>query len=270
MPATTDEIVIDNERYVPVKTAADFTGYTADYIGQLCRGEKIAARRLGRAWYVSVESLLSYKQSQQESEESLPEQKETKIEPIGGKREREFAQNSDEKAARRDIFKESAFVVYHKDERPLIPVLNFSLENTRGEDEIKPVLEEKEASRPDEVNTEASQKPTSLPLSGAQPLFLPMLKSLTSMIGRMALVATSFAVVFMLIFSFNGSYTKGLISDAMNSFTATAVNTKAGETIESDILNPLQVAAIRFTDTIDMILVQVFYEDAIYAELKSK
>ena len=36
-------------------------GYTQDYIGQLCRGEKIDARRIGRTWYVCEKSILEHK-----------------------------------------------------------------------------------------------------------------------------------------------------------------------------------------------------------------
>ena len=36
-------------------------GYTQDYIGQLCRGEKIDARRIGRTWYVCEKSILEHR-----------------------------------------------------------------------------------------------------------------------------------------------------------------------------------------------------------------
>jgi hypothetical protein len=38
-------------------------GYTTDYIGQLCRAEKVDARLVGRAWYVNTDSLEEHKKS---------------------------------------------------------------------------------------------------------------------------------------------------------------------------------------------------------------
>src|SRR3989344_5076234 len=54
------ETIIDGEKYISSKQAANLANYTSDYIGQLCRGEKIKARRIGRDWFVSESSLLAY------------------------------------------------------------------------------------------------------------------------------------------------------------------------------------------------------------------
>src|SRR3989344_3487187 len=50
----------DGEKYISSKQAAELANYTSDYIGQLCRGGKIKARRIGRDWFVSEENLLEY------------------------------------------------------------------------------------------------------------------------------------------------------------------------------------------------------------------
>src|SRR3989344_9036200 len=55
------DLVFDNKKYISANEAASLTGYSQDYIGQLSRGKKIDAKRIGRVWYVSEESILNYK-----------------------------------------------------------------------------------------------------------------------------------------------------------------------------------------------------------------
>jgi hypothetical protein len=55
------DIFFENKKYFSVKDASALTGYSKDYIGQLCRSNKIVSRRVGRVWYVEEESLLVYK-----------------------------------------------------------------------------------------------------------------------------------------------------------------------------------------------------------------
>lgn len=47
-----DELVIDDKKYLSSKRAAKITGYAKDYVGQLCREGRVAARLVGRSWYV--------------------------------------------------------------------------------------------------------------------------------------------------------------------------------------------------------------------------
>jgi len=46
--------------YVSVKKASQISTYTSDYIGQLCRENKILSRMIGRNWYIEEKSLLEY------------------------------------------------------------------------------------------------------------------------------------------------------------------------------------------------------------------
>lgn len=55
-----DSLEIDGKEYVSARRAAKEHGYVADYIGQLIRGGKLAGKKVGRAWYVSKESLEFY------------------------------------------------------------------------------------------------------------------------------------------------------------------------------------------------------------------
>jgi hypothetical protein len=55
-----DELDISGKRYISSKRAAKENRYHTDYIGQLIRSGKIAGSKVGRTWYVEVESLARY------------------------------------------------------------------------------------------------------------------------------------------------------------------------------------------------------------------
>lgn len=55
-----DELFVKGNKYISSKRASELTGYAKDYIGQLARGEKIPATRVGRSWYVDELALLAY------------------------------------------------------------------------------------------------------------------------------------------------------------------------------------------------------------------
>ncbi|OHA17064.1 MAG: hypothetical protein A3C79_02150 [Candidatus Taylorbacteria bacterium RIFCSPHIGHO2_02_FULL_45_28] len=62
-----DALNIDGKIYISSRRAAEISKYSNDYIGQLCRGGKVTARMMGRAWFVDQESLLSHKKSSEEA-----------------------------------------------------------------------------------------------------------------------------------------------------------------------------------------------------------
>jgi hypothetical protein len=53
----------DGKTYISVSRASKKFGYTADYVGQLCRAGKIDARMIGRTWYVEWESIKNHKKT---------------------------------------------------------------------------------------------------------------------------------------------------------------------------------------------------------------
>ncbi len=53
-----DELEFKGQKYISSKRAAEITGYAKDYIGQLARGGKVPATRVGRAWYVEREAIM--------------------------------------------------------------------------------------------------------------------------------------------------------------------------------------------------------------------
>src|SRR3989344_186837 len=56
------EINLGGTIYVSSRHAAEKTGYTQDYVGQLARSGAIVAQRISGMWYVLEESLLQYKE----------------------------------------------------------------------------------------------------------------------------------------------------------------------------------------------------------------
>ncbi len=54
-----DELEISGKRYISTHRAAKEYKYHADYIGQLIRGKKVSGRKVGRSWYVELDSLVA-------------------------------------------------------------------------------------------------------------------------------------------------------------------------------------------------------------------
>ncbi len=58
-----DSLLIEGKYYISARRASAEQGYTTDYIGQLIRAHKLVGKKVGRAWYVEVESLEVYAKS---------------------------------------------------------------------------------------------------------------------------------------------------------------------------------------------------------------
>ena len=57
-------MILKNEDYISLREAAEMTGYTADYIGQLIRGGKLPGKQVfsNVAWVTTKEAVLEYAQ----------------------------------------------------------------------------------------------------------------------------------------------------------------------------------------------------------------
>lgn len=55
------EFIFEGKKYISASRASKLSGYTADYIGQLCRKNCLECRRVGRVWFVNEESLKNHK-----------------------------------------------------------------------------------------------------------------------------------------------------------------------------------------------------------------
>lgn len=56
-----DALILEHKTYISARRAAEITGYTSDYVGQLCRANKIESKIVGRAWFVVEQSILQHK-----------------------------------------------------------------------------------------------------------------------------------------------------------------------------------------------------------------
>ena len=62
-------MVIMSETWLTTQEAADFSGYHVNYIRQIIRAKKIKARKFGPVWQGSKESLQTYLQTAEKSDD---------------------------------------------------------------------------------------------------------------------------------------------------------------------------------------------------------
>lgn len=55
-----DSVIVDRKNFISTKKASEISGYTCDYVGQLCRSGKLESTRVGNAWFVSEKSILNH------------------------------------------------------------------------------------------------------------------------------------------------------------------------------------------------------------------
>jgi hypothetical protein len=56
------KVTLDGVEYTKASHVAKQFGYTADYLGQLCRAKKVNARLVGRSWFINVPSLEAHRE----------------------------------------------------------------------------------------------------------------------------------------------------------------------------------------------------------------
>lgn len=52
-----DSFIFEGKKYISARRASEISDYSSDYIGQLCRAEKLDCRMIGRSWFVTEESI---------------------------------------------------------------------------------------------------------------------------------------------------------------------------------------------------------------------
>jgi hypothetical protein len=56
-------IFSEGKEYISAIRAAEKSGYTSDYIGQLCRAKKIPSKLVGKTWYIEFPALIEHKKN---------------------------------------------------------------------------------------------------------------------------------------------------------------------------------------------------------------
>jgi len=81
-----DELIFAGNKYISSKRAGKLMGYTTDYIGQMCRGGKMACKLVGRNWYINDEAVKgqkkSFKKEQLKEADRAIEYKKIDLEPM--------------------------------------------------------------------------------------------------------------------------------------------------------------------------------------------
>lgn len=65
-----DTISFKGETYIKGSKIAEELGYTADYVGQLCRSRQVEGTLVGRSWYVSEKSIRAHKKNRYRSNQT--------------------------------------------------------------------------------------------------------------------------------------------------------------------------------------------------------
>lgn len=146
-----DELYFKGVRFISSKRASEITGYTKDYIGQLCRAEKIDSRLVGRNWYVNERSIYTYRTK--------------KIIEEGKKQVQENFIDDQVRYISGAILQESPY--YKPDRRSLIPnpVKSFSKNDTVTSQLVRHLSQEQ--------NKEEKHEPASVTNPKLQPSQLP-------------------------------------------------------------------------------------------------
>lgn len=104
-----EEISLKGEKYIKASVIAEKLGYTADYVGQLCRSNQVDATLVGRSWYVNEKSISQHKKSRYRSTLSKSKESVRKI------------------AEERTVFRKHSYssknASYKQDDSDLMPVI---------------------------------------------------------------------------------------------------------------------------------------------------
>ncbi len=119
-------LVFNGKAYVSSVRASQLTGYTTDYIGQLCRANRADCRLVGRTWYVEQTSLCGRKVQKRISENS-PKGMTIEIRRKGTYTDRQ--KYLVEELSRRSSYipKNEEQIVFEYDDAPLFPAVSKEL-----------------------------------------------------------------------------------------------------------------------------------------------
>lgn len=116
-----DVLTVDGKNYVKASVIARDLGYTADYVGQLCRGKKVDAKLFGRTWYVVKDSITGHKSTRYRSTQAKSikavhlvaksDEKEDQVVHVANRAKESFYNHSKLKQR----------LIYTPDETPLFP-----------------------------------------------------------------------------------------------------------------------------------------------------
>ncbi len=123
-----DILTIDDKNFVKASKIAKDLGYTSDYVGQLCRGNKVEAKLVGRTWYVEQDSINTHKENRYKKDpastpQATKESSPSEVHPVVLKKVPDTPEKSPIKKARflEHTDKTPVATSYKTDESELIP-----------------------------------------------------------------------------------------------------------------------------------------------------
>jgi hypothetical protein len=126
-----NDLYFDGKTFISVSRASELTGYTQDYLGQLCRGNRVPSRMVGRTWYVDQDAVVAHKQNPKSRKTKTTSKFDQKIEKKNIVEE--FLQ-SQQKPEYKSPF------TFEKDHSPILPALAkpaaYSTEHTQSKNVI--------------------------------------------------------------------------------------------------------------------------------------
>lgn len=122
-----DNLILERKIYISARRAAEITGYTSDYVGQLCRGGKLDSKMVGRSWFVLEESIISHRAL---NAKVPPEKIPSVISTSLGEDVLALAVSASRNEKPKEL--ESSVLAYEKENAPLIPELKKKVESTFG------------------------------------------------------------------------------------------------------------------------------------------
>jgi hypothetical protein len=187
-----DELIFAGNKYISSKRASKLTGYTTDYIGQMCREDKINCRLVGRNWYVNDiairEQKKSFKKEQLNINKKAIEYQKLDLEPMYYSDDVRANNPKVNKVVLKNIEEYKEDIVEQKKEN-LIPILSMiespivDLRNTKKEREI--------IKRP---TREITKRRTILPQKSHIKLPMARLTALLLLLVAFLFVASSFTL----------------------------------------------------------------------------
>src|SRR3989344_5053242 len=158
-----NDLYFEGKKYISARRAAQVSGYTTDYIGQLCRAKNLKCGMIGRGWFVSESSLLKYQNSFSEVQPKILSDS-NKIPNSTSVVHNETADKKEEISFSRDVrdgLNSISQFVYSYDDKPLIPEIKKNENKSREDITVKNVLG---LAQPDAVQGASEKRPSPSPV----------------------------------------------------------------------------------------------------------
>lgn len=140
------KISFGNKEYVRASAIAKKFRYTQDYVGQLCRNQKVDARLVGRVWYVEPNSVTEYRKTKHTTQKTQSAKVAFNKKPrvSNPKRVTPVIRSKTVKNTQRPATTKTVPVAYQKDGETMIPVVDSRTYSSKDSQTPTPKLEQQD------------------------------------------------------------------------------------------------------------------------------